>query len=87
MHANVFNQGRYILTPLSSTNHERGNFINPKVIFCILLLPIAYLACFHKELIYSYILWFYKIFPMKSYPSLKTIVFHLYSYDLYYLKM
>lgn len=49
MHTIVLSHVEYILKSLSSTKHERENFINSKVTFCILLLSIAYLALFHKE--------------------------------------
>lgn len=88
MHAIVLNHVEYILKSLSSTKHEHEHFINSKVTFCILLLSIAYLTLFHKEIMHINSSWFHKILSMKGYTSLKIFVFlHLYSYDSYHFKI
>lgn len=75
MYVIVFNYVGCILKFLFFINYEYENFINFKVIFCILLLIVFYFVCFYKELICSYILWFYKnIFNEKLFKFLNIWV-------------
>lgn len=83
MYAIVLNHVGCILKSLSSTNHEHENFINFKVTFCILLLTVSYLACFHKELICSYISWFHKNTSNEKLPKSSNIWVVIYIVMIY----